>query len=380
MSLDDDARAELAQLEAAGRLRTPRVLDGLQGPRAQVDGRCVLNFASNDYLSLAGDPRLVRAAANAADEGGAGAGASRLIVGNHREHAALEAALADWLRCSGARLFNNGYAANVGILSALVGAGDVVFSDELNHASIIDGCRLARAEVVVFPHRDLQALERSLASRSGRRRLVVSESLFSMDGDVADVEALAALAKRHGAALMLDEAHAVAAYGPEGRGFAAQVGVVPDLLVGTCGKALGSFGAFVATTRAIADLLWNRARSLVFSTGLPPAVAASVRRAIEIVRGGEGDDRRATLAANARELRQRVPGLGGDPSSAIAPLVLGDDRAAMQLSARLFDAGIYAQGIRPPTVPVGTSRLRISVSSGHSQSDIATLGDALRQR
>lgn len=380
MSLDDDARAELAELEAAGRLRTPRVLDGLQGPRAQVDGRCVLNFASNDYLSLAGDPRLVRAAANAGDEGGAGAGASRLIVGNHREHAALEATLADWLRCSGARLFNSGYAANVGIVSSLVGAGDVVFSDELNHASVIDGCRLSRAEVVVFPHRDLRALEQALATRTGRRRLVVSETLFSMDGDVANVDALAALAKRHGAALMLDEAHAIGAYGPEGRGIAAQVGVVPDLLVGTCGKALGSFGAFVATTRAVADLLWNRARSFVFSTGLPPAVAASARRAIEIIRGGEGDDRRATLVANARELRRSVPGLGGEPWSPIAPLVLGDDRAAMQLSARLFDAGIYAQGIRPPTVPVGTSRLRISVSSGHSQNDIAALADALRYR
>ena len=380
MSLDDDARGELAQLEAAGRLRTPRVLDGLQGPRAQVDGRCVLNFASNDYLSLAGDPRLVRAAEAAADESGAGAGASRLIVGNHREHVALETALADWLRRSGARLFNSGYAANVGILSSLVGAGDVVFSDELNHASIIDGCRLSRAEVVVVPHRDLAALEQALQTRGGRRRLVVTETLFSMDGDVADVEAVAALAKRHDAALMLDEAHAIGARGPEGRGVAASLGVVPDVLVGTCGKALGGFGAFVATTSSIAELLWNRARSLVFSTGLPPHVAASVRRAIEIVRGAEGDDRRATLAANARELRQRVPGLGGSATSAIAPLVIGDDRAAMQLSARLFDAGIYVQGIRPPTVPVGTSRLRISVCSGHSQNDLAVLGDALRQR
>lgn len=380
MSLDDDARAELAQLEATGRMRTPRVLDGLQGPRAQVDGKCVLNFASNDYLALAGDPRLVRAAAASADESGAGAGASRLIVGNHREHAALEAELTDWLRCAGARLFNSGYAANVGIVSSLVGAGDVVFSDELNHASIIDGCRLSRAEIVVVPHRDLGALEQALQTRTGRRKLVVSETLFSMDGDVADVEALAALAKRHDAALMLDEAHAVGAHGPEGRGIAAAYGIVPDLLVGTCGKALGSFGAFVATTRAIADLLWNRARSLVFSTGLPPAVAATVRRALEIIRSGEGEDRRRTLAANARELRERIPGLGGDPSSAIAPLVLGDDREVMKLSARLFDAGIYVQGIRPPTVPVGTSRLRISVSSGHSQNDLAVLGDALRQR
>ena len=373
MSLDDDARAELAQLEAAGRLRTPRVVAGTQGPRVELDGRRVLNFASNDYLSLAGDPRL-------APEALGGAGASRLIVGNHREHVALEAALADWLQCSGARLFNSGYAANVGTVAALVGAGDIVFSDELNHASIIDGCRLSRAEIVVVPHRDLRALEHALQTRTGRRKLVISETLFSMDGDIADVVALAALAKRHEAALMLDEAHAIGVYGPEGRGVAAQHGVVPDLLVGTCGKALGGFGAFVATTRAIAELLWNRARSLVFSTGLPPAVADSARRAIEIVRGGEGDERRRSLELNARSLRRDVPGLGGDPTSPIAPLIVGDDRTAIQLTSRLLDAGVYAQGIRPPTVPVGTSRLRISVCSGHSQTDLATLVDALRQR
>ena len=378
MSLDDDARSELAKLEAAGRLRTPRVLDGLQGPRAMVDGRSVLNLASNDYLALAGDPRLARAAATALETGGTGAGASRLIVGNHREHVALEAALADWLRVAGVRMFNSGYAANVGTISALVGAGDTVISDELNHASIIDGCRLSRAEVVVVPHRDLGAFERALASRGGRK-LVVSESLFSMDGDIADVEALAVLARRHDAALMLDEAHALGVMGPEGRGIAAARGVVPDLLVGTSGKALGGFGAFVATTRAVAELLWNRARSLVFSTGLPPAVAASVRTAIEIVRSGEGQDRRTAVARNARGLRDRIPGLGGDASSPIAPLLVGDDRVVMEHSSRLLERGVFVQGIRPPTVPAGTARLRISVSAGHSDSDVVMLHDAMRQ-
>jgi 8-amino-7-oxononanoate synthase len=379
VSLDDDARAELLRLEAAGRLRVPRVVDGLHGPRVTVDGTSVLNFASNDYLSLAGDRRLARAAAAALDEAGTGAGASRLIVGNHRRHVALEAALADWLRVSGVRLFSSGYAANVGVITALAGAGDVVISDALNHASIIDGCRLSRAEIVVVPHRDLRAIDAALAARAGRRRFVISETLFSMDGDIADVVALAALAKQHDAALILDEAHAIGAWGPEGRGIAAEQGVVPDVIVGTCGKALGGAGAFAATSRAVADLLWNRARSLVFSTGIAPAVAASVQAAIEIVRSGEGDDRRASLVRNARELRRRVPGLGGDPRSAIAPLVVGDDREVMRRSSRLFEARVFVQGIRPPTVPEGTARLRISVSSGHSEGDLATLTDALRQ-
>jgi 8-amino-7-oxononanoate synthase len=379
VSLDDDARAELLRLEAAGRLRVPRVVDGLHGPRVTVDGASVLNFASNDYLSLAGDRRLARAAAAALDEAGTGAGASRLIVGNHRRHVALEAALADWLRVSGVRLFTSGYAANVGVITALAGAGDVVISDALNHASIIDGCRLSRAEIVVVPHRDLRAVEAALARSSGKRRFVISETLFSMDGDVADVVALAALAKRHDAALILDEAHAIGVWGPEGRGIAAEHGVVPDVLVGTCGKALGGAGAFAATSRAVADLLWNRARSLVFSTGIPPAVAASVQAALEVVRSSEGDDRRSAVVRNARELRRRVPGLGGDPRSAIAPLLVGDDREVMRRSARLFEARLFVQGIRPPTVPEGTARLRVSVSSGHSEADLATLADALRQ-
>jgi 8-amino-7-oxononanoate synthase len=379
VSLDDDARAELLRLEAAGRLRVPRVVDGLHGPRVTVDGTNVLNFASNDYLSLAGDRRLARAAAAALDEAGTGAGASRLIVGNHRRHVALEAALADWLRVAGVRLFSSGYAANVGVITALAGAGDVVISDALNHASIIDGCRLSRAEIVVVPHRDLQAIEAALAAHAGRRTFVISETLFSMDGDVADVVALAALAKQHDAALILDEAHAIGAWGPEGRGIAAEHGVVPDVVVGTCGKALGGAGAFAATSRAVADLLWNRARSLVFSTGIAPAVAASVQAAIEIVRSGEGDERRACLVRNARELRRRVPGLGGDPRSAIAPHVVGDDREVMRRSSRLFEARVFVQGIRPPTVPEGTARLRVSVSSGHAEADLATLADALRQ-
>jgi 8-amino-7-oxononanoate synthase len=209
VSLDDDVRDELRELEARHRLRLPRVVDGIHGPRITVDGNVVINAASNDYLALAGDARVARAAAMALGEYGVGAGASRLILGNHRRHVALEQSIADWLRCAGVRLFNSGYAANVGVLTSLLRAGDVVFSDALNHASIIDGCRLARADVVVYPHLDLAALEQQLKARTGRRRIVVSETLFSMDGDVADVEALADLCQAHDAALILDEAHAV---------------------------------------------------------------------------------------------------------------------------------------------------------------------------
>ena len=370
MTLEDEAEAELRELGVTNRLRVPRVLEGPQGPRAIVDGAEVTSFASNDYLGLAGDSRIARAAASSLDDDGVGAGASRLIVGNHRQHVALEAAVGTWLARDGVRLFNSGYAANVGVITTLARRGDVVFSDELNHASIVDGCRLARAEVVVFAHRDLAALEQQLQARRGARRLVISESLFSMDGDIADVAALSALCRRHDAALILDEAHACGVFGPEGRGIAAAAGVVPDVVIGTFGKAFGTFGAFAASSRAVADLLWNRARPLVFSTGLPPSIAAATTRALEIVRGTEGDDLRRTLATRARRLREQLPIAGGASDSAIAPVLVGDDREVMEQTARLFAEGIYVQGIRPPTVPVGTARLRISLCARHTPADV----------
>jgi 8-amino-7-oxononanoate synthase len=383
MSLDDDARAELRELAAAHRLRGMRTVDGPQGPGATLDGAPVTNLASNDYLGLAADRRLARAAAAALEDGGLGAGASRLIVGNHRAHVALEAALADWTRRAGARLFGSGYAANTGVLPTLARAGDAIFSDELNHASIIDGCRLSRAEVVVYPHRDLAALEAALARSTHRRRLVVSESLFSMDGDLADVAGLAALCARHDAALVLDEAHAMGVLGPEGRGLAAAHGVVPDVLIGTFGKALGTYGAFAATTRAVADLLWNRARPVVFSTGMPPALAAATLASLEIVRGAEGAARRRTLGDHARRLRAALPAAGGESESPIAPILVGDDRRVMALSARLLEQGVFVQGIRPPTVPPGTARLRIGLVATLSGPDleraVSVLDNALRQ-
>jgi 8-amino-7-oxononanoate synthase len=387
VSLDEDVRAELRELEARHRLRVPRVVDGMHGPRITLDGVDVINAASNDYLSLAGDRRLARAAANALGEYGTGAGASRLITGTHRRHVALEHALADWLQCGATRLFNTGYAANVGVLTALLRAGDVVFSDELNHASIIDGCRLSRADVMVFPHRDVAALEHALSARTGRRRIVVSETLFSMDGDIADVQALAALCKRHDAALILDEAHAIGVWGPEGRGIAAEADVAPDVLIGTCGKALGGFGAFAAASTAIADLLWNRSRPFVFSTALPPSVPAAVQAAVEIVRGTDGDERRRNLFARATQLRIVLGGapseasdaraVGGHSRSAIAPVIVGDDQRVMAISAALLEKRVFVQGIRPPTVAEGTARLRISLCAGHTADDVESIAAAV---
>ena len=375
VSLDDEVQAELRELEAMHRLRVPRIVDGAQGPRITLDGVDVLNFASNDYLGLAGDRRIARAGANALDEDGAGAGASRLIVGNHRRHVQLERELADWLQVPAARFFNSGYAANVGVITALAREGDVIFSDELNHASIIDGCRLSRATVVVYPHRDIATLERELARRPGRRRLVVSETLFSMDGDIAELDVIDGLCRRHDAALVLDEAHAIGVWGPEGRGLAAKAGIRPEVLVGTCGKALGAFGAFVATSRAVADLLWNRARPFVFSTALPPSVPAMVHAAVQLIRSGEGDELRRSLSARATQLRDAI---GSPASGAIVPLVVGDDARVMELSARLLQARIFVQGIRPPTVPRGTARLRIAVSAKHSETDVSLLVASLR--
>lgn len=372
MSLDDDARAELQALAAAHRLRTPRVVEGRQGVRIVVDGAAITSFASNDYLGLAGDQRLVDAARQSLERDGAGAGASRLIVGNHRAHVELEAAVADWLGVPGVQLFNSGYAANTGVLTTLLREGDVVFSDELNHASIVDGCRLSRARIAIYKHLDLVDLERQLKQHDGRRRIVVSETVFSMDGDVVDIEALGRVSKRGNAHLIVDEAHAMGVCGAEGRGIAATSTAV-DITIGTFGKALGSFGAFAATSRSIADLLWNRARSLVFSTGLPPNVAAASRRAVEITRSGEGEERRAKLQRLVKQFRIAVPEAGGQAGVPIASWIIGDDRRTDEIGRALFERGVLVGSVRPPTVPVGTARLRISFSAGHEPVDVERL-------
>lgn len=378
MTFEDEAAAELAQLAAAGLRRTRRTRAGsLDGDVALGAGPPLLDFASNDYLGLAADPRLAAAAAAAAARYGTGAGASRLVIGDTGAHAAFEDAVATWLGAPRVLSMPSGYAANSGVVAALATRGTVVFSDELNHASIIDGCRLGRGQVVVYRHGDLADLAAKLGAAPRGRRLVVSESLFSMDGDIVDVAGLAALCKVAGAALMLDEAHALGVVGPDGRGVAAAVGVVPDILIGTLGKAFGSAGAFVATTPALAELLWQHARPHVFSTGLPPMVMAAAHAGLDIIASSDGAARRVAVAAAAAQVRAAVGARAGDLPSPIVPVIVGDDQRAVDRSAALAGAGVLVPAIRPPTVPVGTARLRISLSARHDAAALARLLDGL---
>jgi 8-amino-7-oxononanoate synthase len=372
MSLEDDAGAELERLGAAGLRRGRREVTGRQGVEVVVDGRRVVSFSSNDYLGLAGHEALAAAAVESLGRAGTGAGASRLIVGNLSDHNRLEISLASWMGRA-ARLFNTGYAANTGVLPVVARAGDVVLSDELNHASIIDGCRLSRAEVVVYRHLDLEDLERKLGLHRGRRAVVVSETLFSMDGDMVDIVELDRLRRRFGAVLVVDEAHAIGAMGEGGRGISVSADVVPDVIIGTMGKALGAAGAFAIAGPATIELLWNRARSLVFSTAMPPAIAAAGVAAVELVQGRDGDARRSRLAANIGAVRQ------GRSRTAIHPFVVGDDRKVMELAQAMLTDGVYVQGIRPPTVPPGTARLRVALSADHRAEHLDLLNNSLRR-
>lgn len=380
MSVLDFLDDELAQLEAQHRRRIARVVSGAQGPRVVVDGREVVSFSSNDYLSLASHPLLRAAATEAVERHGVGAGSSRLIVGNSEVHAELERGAAAWLGCEATRLFNSGSAANTGLLPVLAGQGDQIFSDELNHASIIDGCRLSRAQTSVFKHKDLNYLDELLRKSTARRRVVVTESVFSMDGDRADVVALREIATRWEAIFVVDEAHGAGVFGPAGGGILAEQGVTAEATMATLGKALGVYGAVVGGPRALAEILWNRARSLVFTTGIPPAMAAAALAAIRLASGPEGDARRTALRLRIDQLAEGLRGLGLEVSaeSPIVPLVIGGDREVMAWTNRLMEQGLYVQGVRPPTVPEGTSRLRIAVTAGHSADDIERLVAAIR--
>ncbi|HUH03512.1 MAG TPA: 8-amino-7-oxononanoate synthase [Kofleriaceae bacterium] len=377
---DREWREDLTNLSARGLRRKLRLVVGAQGRLVELDGQARVNFSSNNYLGLSAHRELAARAAQASREVGCGATASRLIVGNMAEHELLEHELAAFHGTAAALLLNTGYSANIGILQAICGPEDEVFSDALNHASIIDGCRLSRARITVVPHLDLAALERGLKTSTARRKLVVTDSVFSMDGDRADVAGLARLAAEHGAALMLDEAHAIGVVGPRGRGLAAEVGVRADIHLGTLGKAFGSFGAYVAGSRALVELLLNRARSFVFTTGLPPGVVAASRAALEIVAGPEGEDLRRRLRLRVEELTQglRRLGLPASAASPIFPIIVGDEGRTMECCEALLALGVYAQGIRPPTVPRGTSRLRIALMATHTPEDVRTLLGAIR--
>ncbi len=375
-------RQRLEDLKQEDRFRFLRRVESEQAASILLDGRKVRLFCSNNYLGLANHPRVKEAAAEAARVHGCGSGASRLISGNMRLHEDLEDRIARFMGTGASVLFNNGYTANVGILSSLAGEGDTIFSDALNHASIIDGCRLSRARVRVYRHGDPGHLESLLKQDHGPgKRFIVTDSLFSMDGDLAPLPDLVVLARSHGCLLMVDEAHAVGVLGPNGRGVAERFGVeeAVDISMGTLGKALGSFGAFAACSPVIRDFLINHARSLIYSTSLPPPVLAAAGEALEIVRSEP--ERRERLRENVLRLGSGLREMGlsvPDPLTHIQALILGDEKRAMDVSERLLWKGVFAQGIRPPTVPPGTSRIRFSLMATHTTEDIAAAVEAVR--
>jgi 8-amino-7-oxononanoate synthase len=357
--------AAAAAIAGEDRWRVPRLFDAL-GPRGMLGGRPVVAFASNDYLGLASHPTVADAAAAAARRWGTGAGASRLITGSRPVHHELEEALAEHCGTERAVLFPTGFAANLGVLGTFGDAGVLVCSDERNHASIIDGTRLARAEVVVYPHLDTAAVAEALAAHDGPA-IVVSDLVFSMDGDVAPVVELAEICRRHEALLVLDEAHAV--LGPDVTGALAGVDV---LRVGTLSKTLGALGGYVAGPAAFVALVENRARSYIFTTALTPPDAAAALAALGVLRSAEGAALRARLAAHVARLAPGHP-------SPIIPIVLGSEDAALAAAAALLDEGLWVPAIRPPTVAPGTSRLRVTLSAAHSDDEVTRLATALER-
>ncbi|HTT93141.1 MAG TPA: 8-amino-7-oxononanoate synthase [Solirubrobacterales bacterium] len=368
-----DVAARLEELRERGLYRRLRLIEGPQGPRVLLAGREVLLLCSNDYLGLAADRRVREAAAEAALRWGAGAGASRLISGNMEPHRELEDRLAAFKGYGRALLFGSGYLANSGTIAALAGPGETVFSDALNHASIIDGCRLARAETVVYRHNDVEHLGSLLRAAAGTPALIVTDGVFSMDGDVARLPELLELARRHGARLLVDEAHATGAVGPGGRGAVAAAGLSGevDVVVGTLGKALGSYGAYVCASAETVDYLVNRARSFVFSTAPPPPAVGAARAALDVLEAEP--ERVERLAANARVLREALAAEGlaaAGSTTQIVPIEVGEAEPTMELCERALKRGVFAQGIRPPTVPEGSSRLRFTVMATHEPDEL----------
>jgi 8-amino-7-oxononanoate synthase len=380
-----EIKARLRELESLGLHRSTKHVAGPQGPRVVLDGKPVRLLCSNNYLGLADHPRVRTAAAEAAMRWGAGAGASRLVSGTMTPHRRLEERLAEFKGRDSALLFGSGYLANAGVIAALARPGDVVFSDERNHASIIDGCRMSRADTFVYDHGDLDHLEWGIEQAEGRGAVIVTDSLFSMDGDVAPLEGLVEVAERHAVRLVVDEAHATGTIGPGGRGALALEGLGDhvDAIVGTLGKALGSYGAFVACERDMVRYLVNSARTFIFSTApSPPSVAAALA-ALELVQ--ERPHRVAKLQANAAALRSELELLGfdiGGSRTHIVPLIVGDAERAVELCEAALHRGLFAQAIRPPTVAPQTSRLRLTAMASHSQAELRaaarTLAEAAR--
>ena len=373
-------RRGLAELDREGLRRARRVLDSPQGPVVREGGRELANFASNDYLGLANHPRIVAAAREAVDRFGFGAGASPIVVGHSRAHEEAEAAFARFTGLPRALLFPSGYAANLGILAALADRSTAIFGDRLNHACLVDGALLSRADFHRYPHGDLAALDALLARSKAGVRVIASDTVFSMDGDVAPLADLLALAERHDAWLVLDDAHGIGVLGG-GRGSLAEFGLASPRIVcmATLGKALGGYGAFVAGDADMIEWLMQRARTYVFSTALPPAAAAVATAAMALIDADPSIVR--ALHARIGEFRRacEAQGVAASSATAIQPVVVGDSGRAVALSARLREAGLLVPAIRPPTVPQGTARLRISLSAAHTRVQVESLVSALAQ-
>jgi len=381
--LDDQLAAELDDLNARSRLRQCPPVVALRGTHLDLeDSAQLVSFSSNDYLGLSTHPELVDSAIKAVTLRGIGAGASRLVSGDRPEHREFESQLADFLSVPSSLLFPTGYQANIGAITALAGQNDLIVSDALNHASLIDGCRLSKAHVAIYRHGDASDARKalSLATNSRgqpfRRKLLVTESVFSMDGDVAPLSALDTACKEQGAALIVDEAHAFGALGPGGQGICSLQNVIPALRIGTLGKAFGTAGGFLVGSDTVRNYVLNRARTFIFTTGLPPSIAAASLAALNIIRSSEGDELRGLLSERIKQLHAGI-GFKG-PMTPICPLILGPDAVALQASAKLRELGVFVQAIRPPTVPEGTSRLRITISARHTSAEVDYLVGCLK--
>ncbi len=379
---------QLQALRARALHRKLREIGTPQGAEVRIVGRQLVNFSSNDYLGLAADPLLREAAIAAIEEFGVGAGASRLISGTQSPHVVLETTLAKWKQTPAAICFSSGYAAAVGTLPALASKQDVVILDKLCHASLIDGARLSGATIRVFPHNHLGKLESHLEwarrEHPEARVVIVTESVFSMDGDRAPLRELVELKKRFGASLLLDEAHAIGVVGPHGRGLAAELGLEGeiDLQMGTLSKSLGVSGGYICGSRNLIDWLINRARSFIFSTAPPPALAAAATAAIRFLATPEGEARRQTLWRRILQLRKKLPegdAAFGKPSAAIIPWIIGHEHQALDLADALQQEGFFVPAIRYPTVAKGAARLRVTVSAAHSEAQIDSLGEAIKR-
>ncbi|MBF0570839.1 MAG: 8-amino-7-oxononanoate synthase [Candidatus Omnitrophica bacterium] len=373
---------DLQALEGLGGYRSLKTLDSPQGKEIILDNKRVLNFSSNDYLGLANDARIKRAAIEAIEEYGFGTGASRLICGNMSPHDKFEADLAQFKNTENALVYSSGYMANTGIISALMDRHGVVLSDRLNHASIIDGIILSRAKLLRYPHADMQALREILKKLPVTgRKLIVTDTVFSMDGDRAPLKEIVDLASRYEAMVMVDEAHAFGVLGKRGSGLVEELALEgrADIQMGTLSKAAGCFGAYVCGTKILREYLINKSRSFIYTTAMPPALCQAARAALQIIL--KADQLRRNLQQNSDYLRAKLQAMGFDwmnSSSAIIPVLVKDSLQAVEMSKRLLKKGIFVQAIRPPTVPAGTARLRLTVTATHTQEDLDRLLNAFK--